>query len=309
MTDLHSPPERLLDIDGRMLRTFLAVLRTGSVTAAADTLGLTQSAVSHALERLRDVLGDALFVKSGRGIAPTARAEALAVPARRLLEDLERLGRPPQFAPGHTELTLTVAANDFQRDLLLPGLQRRLSSQLKSLRLIVIPSRAPTPEMLREGRCDLIVTPRPPEGSDILQKRLLTDRYVCFFDPRERSAPATLAEYLAARHVTVAYEDGRRLEFDELLEARGLARILGVAVPNFGGIGAFLRGTDMIASLPSLLGVGPLSGFDRAPLPLAAPDLSMYVVWHRRHHEDPAHAWVRAQLEEVAREVTGAAGD
>ena len=306
MSDLHSPPAHLLEIDGRMLRTFLAVLETGSVTLAADRLGLTQSAVSHALERLREVLADPLFVKSGRGIAATARAEALAAPARRLLEDLELLGRRPQFVAQDTELVLTVAANDFQRDLLLPAFQKRLAGRLKSLRLIVIPSRAPTAEMLRERRCELIVTPRPPEGSDILQKRLLTDRYVCFFDSRERGAPVTLEEYLAARHITVAYEDGRRLEFDELLEARGLWRTLGVAVPNFGGISAFLSGTDLLASLPSLMRLGPLGAFTCAPLPLSAPELSMYMVWHRRHHEDPAHAWVRAQLEEVASEIMSA---
>ena len=306
MSELHSPPAHLLEIDGRMLRTFLAVLEAGSVTAAAERLGLTQSAVSHALERLREVLGDPLFVKSGRGIAATARAEALAAPARQLLQDLEQLGRRPQFAPRHTELVLTVAANDFQRDLLLPPLQKRLTGQLKSLRLIVIPSRAPTAQMLRDGRCDLIVTPRPPEGSDILQKRLLTDRYVCFFDARKRAAPVTLADYLAARHITVAYEDGRRLEFDELLEARGLPRVVGVAVPNFGGIAAFLSGTDMLASLPSLMRLGPLGSFAGAPLPLSTPELSMYAVWHRRRHDDQAHAWLRGQLEEVAHEITAA---
>lgn len=300
MSELNSPPAHLLEIDGRMLRTFLAVLETGSVTAAADRLGLTQSAVSHALERLRELLGDPLFVKSGRGIAATGRAEALAAPVRQILRDLERLGRPPRFAPQDTELIVTVAANDFQRDLLLPALQRRLAARLKRLRLIVVPSRAPTAELLREGRCDLIVTPRPPEASDLLQKRLLTDRYVCFFDSRERVAPATPAEYLAARHVTVAYEDGRRLEFDERLEARGLSREVGVAVPNFGGIAAFLRGTDMLASLPSLLRLGALAGFGMASLPLSAPEVSMYAVWHRRHQEDPAHAWLRAELEEVA---------
>ena len=306
MSDLKSPSANLLEIDGRMLRMFLAVLESGSVTAAAERLGLSQSAVSHALERLREVLGDPLFVKSGRGIAATARAEALAAPARQLLCDLEQLGRRPQFSPQDTELVLTVAANDFQRDLLLPSFQRRLAAQLKSLRLIVIPSRAPTAEMLRAGRCDLIVTPRPPEGSDLLQKRLFTDRYVCFFDPRARAAPATLEEYLAARHITVAYEDGRRLEFDELLDARGLSRSVGVAVPNFAGIAAFLSGTDMLTSLPSLMRLGPLGGFASAALPLSAPELSMYAVWHRRRHDDPAHAWLRAQLEEVATEITGA---
>ncbi len=307
MSDLNSPPDHLLEIDGRMLRTFLAVLEAGSVTAAAARLGVTQSAVSHALERLRELLGDPLFVKSGRGIAATDRALALAAPVRQVIEDLGRLGLRPQFAPEETDLALTIAANDFQRDLLLPALQRRLVRRLKSLRLIVIPSRAPTADMLRTGGCDLIITPRPPEGLDILQKRLLTDRYICFFDRRERTAPATLEDYLAARHVTVAYEDGRRLEFDELLEARGLRRALGVAVPNFAGIGAFLRGTDMLASLPSLMRLGPLDGFGAAPLPFTVPDLSMYVVWHRRHHDDPTHIWLRAQLEDVAIEIGSAA--
>jgi DNA-binding transcriptional LysR family regulator len=306
MSDRNSQSGHFLDIDGRMLRTFLTVLETGSVTAAADRLGVTQSAVSHALERLREVLGDPLFVRSGRGIAATSRAGELAAPARQLLEELERLGRRPQFTPQDTQLVLTVAANDFQRDLLLPPLERRLSARLRSLRLIVIPSRAPTAEMLREGRCDLIITPRPPEGSDILQKRLLTDRYVCFFDSGRRGAPATLPDYLSSRHVTVAYEDGRRLEFDEMLEARGLARAVGVAVPNFGGIAAFLRGTDMLASLPSLLRLGALGGFGIAPLPLSAPEVSMYAVWHRRRHDDPAHVWVRAELEQVAAGIADA---
>ena len=104
----------------------------------------------------------------------------------------------------------------------------------------------------------------------------------------------------------MAYEDGRRLEFDELLESRGLSRAIGVAVPNFGGIAPFLRGTDMLSSLPSLLRLGPLAGFGYAPVPLSTPEVSMYAVWHRRHHDDAAHVWVRAQLREVADEITGA---
>ncbi len=300
MGELQSSLPHLLDIDGRMLRTFLAVLETGSVTAAAERLGLTQSAVSHALNRLRSVLGDSLFVRSGRGIAATARAEALAGPARRLLEDMERLARGPRFVPQDTELVLTVAANDFQRDLLLPAFQQRLAPRLKRLRLTVIPSRAPTADLLREGRCDLIVTPRPPEGLDIVQKRLLVDRYVCFFDPAQRAAPRTLEEYLAARHVTVVYEDGRRLVFDDQLASRGLTRQIGVAVSDFAGVAAFLRGTDLLASVPSLLRFGCMRGFWTAPLPFSAPEVSMYLVWHRRHQDDPVHVWLRTELEEVA---------
>lgn len=307
MRNLYQLPPQLLDLDGRQLRIFLMVLDTGSVTAAAEQLDVTQSAISHALDKLRTALGDPLFVKAGRGILPTSKAQSLAEPARRLLDDLRQLSLGPEFLPEDTELALTVAANDFQRDLLLPAFQRRLAARLKAVRLVIIPSLAPTAELLREQHCDLIVTPRPPVASDILQKRLLTDGFVCFFDPACRKAPANLEEYLAARHVVVAYQDGRRLEFDASLEAQGIERTVGVAVSNFSGVAAFLRGTEMLASLPGLLRLGTMRGFGMAPIPSIDHELSMYMVWHRRHHADPLFSWVRQELECVAAEVMGAA--
>jgi DNA-binding transcriptional LysR family regulator len=303
MNDANSAPTPLLEIDGRMLRTFLTVLETGSVTQAAKRLGVTQSAVSHALERLRAALGDPLFVKSGRGIVATARAEDLAAPARQMLADLQRLARASRFVPEEASLALTVAANDFQRDLLLPVFCQRVTARTRTFSLRIIPSRAPTAEMLRDGRCDLIITPRPPEGSDVLQKRLLVDHFACFFDPSRRAGPVNLEEYLAASHVTVVHEDGRRLEFDEWLGARGLARRVAIAVPDFAGIAAFLRGTNLLASVPSRLGQGPLQSLAAVPLPFSAPALSMFLVWHRRDHDDSAHVWLRAQLEDAVKET------
>lgn len=303
MRNLNQLPQQLLDLDGRQLRVFLMVLETGSVTAAAEHLGVTQSAISHSLDRLRTALGDPLFVKAGRGILPTTRAQALAEPARRLLDDLRQFTLSPDFVLEETELVLTVAANDFQRDLLLPAFQQRLSAQLKDFRLIVIPSLAPTAELLRERRCDLIITPRPPAGSDILQKRLLTDQFVCFYDPSCREAPESMEEYLEARHVIVAYVDGRRLEFDMQLEAQGIEREIGVAVPNFSGAAAFLRGTTMLASLPGLLSLGTMSDFGATPIPSVTHEVPMYMVWHRQHHADPLFRWVRGELEQVALDV------
>lgn len=303
MSDLYPLPPALLDLDGRQLRIFLVVLETGSVTAAAEQLGVTQSAVSHTLEKLRAALQDPLFVRAGRGITATARAQSLAEPARRLLDDLWQFSRGPDFVPEETSLVLTVAANDFQRDLLLPPFQRRLAERLKAFRLVVIPSLAPGAELLRERRCDLIVTPRPPSGADIMQKRLLQDRFACFFDARCRAAPLSLDDYLAVRHVTVAYHGGQRLAFDTLLESQGIEREIGVAVPNFSGVAAFLRGTRMLASLPGLLRQGAMREFGSVPLPFAVPELPLYLVWHRHHHEDPLFRWVRRELEQAAREV------
>ena len=180
-----------LDLDARLLRLLVAVVDTGSITAAAQRLGVTQSAVSHLLDKLRGITGDALFTKSGRGIVATARALVLAERARELLADLERFAQSETFEPARWQTTFTIAANDFQRDALLPALMQRLREQAPGVTLRVIASDVPTPEMLRQQQCQLIISPRPPEGTDIVQKRLFSDRYRVFYDPEMREAPKT----------------------------------------------------------------------------------------------------------------------
>lgn len=288
-----------LDLDGHALRLFLAVLEEGSVTGAARRLDLTQSAVSHALDRLRATLGDPLFVKSGRGIAPTARALALAEQAQALLAGLREFAAPREFAPATARIALTVAANDLQRDLLLPGFFARVRAAMPGFTLRVIPSGSPGPELLREERCDLLVTPFPPQGTDILQRRLLLDHYACWYDPAVRAAP-TRDEYLAAEHVTVLHTDNAQLNFDKVLRANGVERRIAITVPNFAAVPPFLRGTPMLASLPSLL---RLPGLASAALPLGEQwgELPMFLAWHQRHQHDPAHQWLRGELVAVAR--------
>ena len=122
------------DLDGRLLRLLVAVVETGSVTGAAQRLGVTQSAVSHLLDKLRDITADPLFVKSGRGIVATARAELLAAQARELIDQLERFARAGEFAPARWQTTFTIAANDFQRDVLLPPLVASLHAVDLALR-------------------------------------------------------------------------------------------------------------------------------------------------------------------------------
>jgi DNA-binding transcriptional LysR family regulator len=297
-----------LALDGHALSLFLAVLEEGSVTAAATRLGLTQSAVSHGLQKLRRIVGDPLFAKSGRGIIATAHAQALAAKARGLIDEMRSFAGGASFDPASARLSLTIAANDFQRDLLLPGFYRRVTAKVHSLNLRVIPSQSPTPAMLRENRCDLLITPLPPSGIDIVQKRLLQDHYVCYYDPKVRAAPATHAAYLAARHITVVYTDNERLDFDRRLEASGLHRDIAISVPSFSGVPAFLRGSDMLASMPSLLAPHVVRGFASARIPLpsragALAKLPMFMVWHQRYQKDPAHLWLRDQLEATCRLV------
>lgn len=298
-----------LDLDGHLLRLLLAVHEEGSVTRAAQRLGVTQSAVSHALDKLRAIVGDPLFVKSGRGIVATAQAQALAARARVLLDELRAFSTATAFEPAGWSATVTVAANDLQRDLLLPALLRHVRAQAPGFSLRVIPSAVPTAGMLREQHCELVITPRPPEGSDILHKRLFEDRYRVFYDASLRAPPRTQAEYLAAEHVTVVYEPRRRLDIDEVLAARGLERRFVAQVPGFGGIGPLLRGTPLVATLPSLLRANLLRGFDTAPVPVRCPAMPMYMVWHLRHHADPAHRWLRRQLEAVVAPSLAAAAE
>lgn len=288
------------DLDARLLQWLVAVVDTGSITAAAQRLGVTQSAVSHQLDKLRGITGDALFVKSGRGIVATARAEALAVQARELLGQLERFARSGDFDPTRWHTTFTIAANDLQRDTLLPALALRLAEQAPGVVLRVIPSNVPTLDMLRQEHCHLVISPRPPEGSDILQKRLFQDRYRVFYDPQARDAPRTRAEYLAADHVTVVYEPHRALDLDTELAQRGVQRRFTVLVPGFAGLPPFLRGSRRLATAPGLLRMHLMQGLASIRVPVPCPALPMYMVWHLRHQQDPAHRWLREQIEAVA---------
>ena len=287
------------DLDGHLLQLLLAVVEAGSITGAAQRLGVTQSAVSHLLDKLRGITGDPLFVKSGRGIVATKRAEQLAVPARELLAGMARFTMSGDFEPARWQTTFTIAANDFQRDVLLPPLMARLRAQAPGVALRVMSSDIPSLEMLRHERCQLVISPRPPDGADILQKRLFEDSYRVFYDPEQRSAPATKAEYLAAEHITVVYEPRRALDLDQWLLARGVQRNFRVMVPGFAGLASFIRGSQLVATAPGLLQSHLLRGLASNAVPLPCPTLPMYLIWHMRHQHDAAHRWLRGELEAV----------
>ena len=283
-------------LDAGLLQLLVAVLDSGSITAAAQRLGVTQSAVSHLLNKLRGITGDPLFVKSGRGVVATARAEALGVQARELLRDLERFARSGNFEPARWQSTFTVAANDFQRDLLLPGLVARLRERAPGVVLRIVPSGVPELETLRADAYQLIISPRPPDGTDIMQRRLFQDRYRVFYDADCRDAPKSRADYLAADHATVVYEPRRSLDLDRHLAAHGFARRFRVTVPGFSALPAFIRGTDLLATAPGLLARRTMTGLSQCRPPVPCLDLSMYMIWHARYNQDRAHSWLRGEL-------------
>ncbi|WP_189578473.1 LysR family transcriptional regulator [Marinobacter zhanjiangensis] len=292
------------NMDTRSLEVFLAVLKENSVSRAADTLGMSQSAVSHTLERLRKALGDPLFVKSGRGIAPTRYAIKTGPHVRQILDELQSLSQGPPFEPATATFTFTIAANDYQRDLLLPALMRSLSEKAPGIRLQVIPSGIPGPAMLRDDICDLIITPHAPDTADIVQKSLLRDRMVIFYDASQRHPPGNLAEYLRARHVDVLFSGGEHTGLENSLQGRGLSRDIVVTVPNFSGLPEFLRGTNLLASAPLGMQHQLLRGFATAPLPFEYREVNLLMIWHQRYQTDAGHRWLRNELARVARAQT-----
>ena len=291
------------DIDGRLLRLLVVVYEEASITRAALRLGVTQSAVSHLLDKLRRIVGDPLFVKSGRTVVATARAGELVEQARVLLDQLRDFGMPSDFDPARLDVMLTIAANDLQRDLLLPAFLARLRRQAPKVRLRVIPSNIPGAEMLRTDYCQLAISPRPPDAGDIMQQRLFEDRYAVFYDHRQRSAPEGFAAYLAAEHVTVVYEPQRKLDIDEFLLKKGVRRHFAVSVAGFSAIVPFLAGSIYLATLPQRLGARQLAGFAQTATPFESPVMPMYAIWHQRYQYDPMHRWLRTTLLEVNAEL------
>jgi DNA-binding transcriptional LysR family regulator len=256
------------------------------------------------LDKLRTITGDPLFVKSGRGIVATARAEALAVQARELLASLKGFASAGSFDPALWQTVFTIAANDFQRDVLLPTLAARLRQCAPGVVLRIISSGVPTLDMLRNEHCQLVISPRPPDGTDIVQKRLFTDAYRVFYDPAQREAPASLADYLASDHITVVYEPRRALDIDQWMSATQITRRFAVMVPAFSGLLPFLRGSHLLATAPGMLQATLLQGLASVPVPLSCPAMPMYMIWHRRHQLDAAHLWLRGEMEAVARLMT-----
>ena len=298
MSKLH-----YLDLDGRSLRLLLSLLETGSATATARRLGLTQSAVSHALDRLRTVLGDPLFVRAGRGLEPTEHALSLAPVARQALTALEGMAQEPAFDPASSTRRFVIAANDYQRDIVLPPVFHRLQREAPGIRLRIRTPGNSGGDMLRNRDCDLLISPFAPDYPDLVRTGLYDDTMACFYDSTRRPAPATLEDYLAARHITIVYSDTEETAIDESLAERGLRRQVVLQLPNFSALPVFLRGTDLVVTTMALSRHFGLAGFGVCPLPLPARVLPLQMVWHVRDSASPAHRWLRDLIRGTVRDA------
>ncbi|GAG39292.1 unnamed protein product, partial [marine sediment metagenome] len=163
---IHTSKFDYLGLDGNTLTTFLTVLEEMSVSRAAERLGVTQSAVSHTLDKLRGIFDDPLFVRVGRGIESTARARALQGSVESVLDDLKSLTDHREFDPLVEQMEFTIAANDFPIRLIFPKLLKELSDEGIHPRIRFIPSGIPSVSILRASRYRMLITPTPPNDSE-----------------------------------------------------------------------------------------------------------------------------------------------
>ena len=293
-----------LDLSGRILHQFVVVLEENSVTRAASRLNVSQSAISHSMDRLRKITGDALFVRAGQGITPTKRAIALGEQIRPILVSFQHLAAAPIFVPAKLSGTIVIGTSDMSRELLVPPLARILRRQAPDVDLQIIDSSANAAEMLRKDKCQIIITPGAPEGTEFIQKKIFEDPWVCFRDP-STSPPKTMKQYLARDHVKVVFGENDKTMVDEKLDKLGYQRKTKLRVSSFSALSSLMRGTELIITLPSLARKNMMQGFEYSPIPFEFAPLTFKLVWHLRNNQSPTHQWLRAQLTQIAREVAG----
>ena len=302
---------RRVDLSNFNLNLLLALdglLSQRSVTAAAKRVRVTPSAMSHSLSELRDLLGDPLLVRSGRGMVLTPRAEALVGPVHTLLMDAERLlGGGPTFDPATTARRFVIAAADFLATLLMPALLDAAAREAPGTSLEIVPSsRRGNAWLLETGDVDLALGAIVDEAPGIRRMDLLTDGFSCAArqgHPRIDGA-LDLDSYVQTPHLLITLgDDAGPTCVDQALKKLGRKRHVAARVRYFMAAPLIVARSDLILTGPSTL----IRYFaELVPLQVLRPpiDLPTYpeeAYWHQRFDEDPAHTWLRNLVKKTAR--------
>lgn len=293
--------KREINLGTRQLQLLLTVLEEGTITRAADKLGISQSAVSHALEKLRDELGDPLFVRAGRSIVATDYARRIKPNIEQALQLLEGITAAHSLEPGRYASEIVIAANDYSRDLLLPGVLASLRQQAPqaSLRIVDCP---PQPSiLLRQNAALLALSLHPAIPTDIISEPLLTLQQGLFYDPHCRPPATTAAEILDAEFVATALQTdnpNHRLTLP-LPGDPAIKPTLVVQSPT--AAAAFVRNSARLALLPIGLCQSVIQGLSLLPLGANAEPLQLHMCWHNQLQQSPLGQWLRNIVREVAR--------
>lgn len=304
----------LRNFDLNLLVAFKVLMEEASVSRAADKMCISQSAMSHVLQRLRQQLDDPVLVRTPKGMTPTQRALSLHAPTCALLNDVERLIQPPEeFAPATSQKRFVIAANDYVEFTLLPPLIEKLSKCAPNVEILVKQINGKLPEAeINDNDIDIAI------GFDVIldppsylrKEHLFSEHIISIARKHHPDFPGeemSLEQFLSAKHMLMSRRASGTGLIDDWLEQRGLTRKISLIVPNFLAAPWIVARTDLVLSLPAKIGeclarVAPLKIF---PLPISLPDYKLIMVWHSAQEKEPAHAWFRRQVMDMCEAVAG----
>ena len=293
-----------LDLRLQALRVFDAILSNGSMTAAADALQMSQSAVSKQLKQLRATFGDELFVRSGRGMAATNKALTIAPQISALIVSIESLQGEIEFNPRDIERDFVVATTDEIQHVLLPPLVRRIAEASPRSRVIFkVLARDYAARQLESGNVDVAITLNWHVPDHFKQKRLFSDDFVALMrsDHPLVDKTLTLKRYLAANHMMVSPLGTTVGPVDEVLATNGHSRFVSLVVPYFMQVEDALCDSDSILTLQrrtceALVANGRLA---IAELPLKIAPVDYFLFWHKRYDKDSTNQWLRQVCDQI----------
>ncbi|CAE6753563.1 Nodulation protein D 2 [Paraburkholderia domus] len=289
--------------DLNLLTVFLVLWETRSVTRASDRLAVSQPAVSHALRRLRDAMGDELFVNAKGGLVPTPRGEALIDPVREALGKINfALTEQDTFIPSLAQRQFNIAAGDLVEFSILPQLVEQIGKLAPGImiRIAPIPDGPLANEQLESGALDAIIGARSFRGTGVINETLAQISVATLIWKREnlgkRRFPLPL--YVKRPHVVIRTADRQGTIVDQTLAERGLQRQIGAVVQNFMTMPMVAARTGYICNVPSSMAETFADLFDLSvhEPPIAFPPTPMFISWHKRFDGDAAHVWMLEQI-------------
>jgi DNA-binding transcriptional LysR family regulator len=297
--------------DLNLLIVFDAVMQERNVTRAGGRIGLSQPAVSHALGRLRHMLNDELFIRTPDGMVPTPRAEQLAEPLRRALNDMQLALEPEIFAPRETSRRFVIAVNNYAAAVLASPILAAVTTAAPGIRLDLRPSGTrDLPAHLDRGELDLAIGSFDDAGERFAYASLLDDSFIVTMrqDHPAGGSPARQREMTAEAlaglpHLEISSSGEDSSFVDRWLDTRGLTRNVMHRAPLLSAA-AILAGSDMVAVLSLQLAKNFVRshGLSTRELPFVSPSISTGMLWHRRFDDQPAHLWLRKLVQQAARD-------
>lgn len=294
--------------DLNLVRAFVAIYETRSVTLAAERLGLTQPTVSHALARLRELYGDRLFARRAQGLVPSAIAERLFEQVNVALSTIEgTVEAQEQFEPASTTRRFRIAASDIGALFFVPPLLRRFQSVAPRLQAEFVELSETVMDGLATGALDLALGNLPDLHEHTREALLFQERYVCLLSEDHPVGPEgfTLPEFLQARHVMVTTPVSGHAHIDEALAQKGVRRNVVALVPQFSVLPSVVEGSDLVVILPER--VARLFASQRqlkvAEIPVPLPGFEVRVHWHARAENSAPHQWLREEVIQTLRRL------